>query len=52
MAFFSASFPLPAPSVARYAFEREAKKVLQEFVWVQTAQPLETSYTHKFLQKK
>ena len=24
--------------------------VLQEFVWVQTAKPLETSYTHKFLQ--
>ena len=27
-------------------------RVLQEFVWVQTAQPLETSHTRKFLQKK
>ena len=27
-------------------------KVLQEFVWVQTAQLLEISYTYKFLQKK
>ena len=28
------------------------KAVLQEFVWVLTAQLLETSYSNKFLQKK
>ena len=28
------------------------ERVLQEFVWVQTAQLLEISYTYKFLQKK